>query len=189
MLPNFVTIHKEVCEISDVENFCSRKSGLFTKIHQDLLRTNVPHCARFHPEKALQFFLHPSVFWRPRGTLCQNSLILALMYSKAPSINLLNFVPLWQPIYEISAAKLRWFRWNVTDRPTKTENDVSACMRRQKKQVTIPQYFSPSTADSNSDSKHDEVRTQCSHIATCSHILQWASILIYTLSVKENKPL
>ena len=39
--------------------------------------------------KALQFFLHPSVFWRP---LCQSSPIWVITYSKAPSIKLPNFV-------------------------------------------------------------------------------------------------
>ena len=67
MLPNFVTIPKEVCEISAVENVCSRKSGLFTKIYQDLLRNNVPHCAKFHPEKALQFFYTLQYFGVPGG--------------------------------------------------------------------------------------------------------------------------
>ena len=48
MVPNFVTL-RQVCEISIVENLCSRKSGpKFTKISQDLLRTSAPHCAKFH---------------------------------------------------------------------------------------------------------------------------------------------
>jgi len=41
-------------------------------------------------EKMLQIFLHPSVFWRPRGNfLGQSSLFLALMYSNPP-------LPSWQ---------------------------------------------------------------------------------------------
>jgi len=55
-------------------------------------------------EKALQF-LQPSVFWRPRGPPCRISLVLALMYSEAHSINVPNFVPFWKFLYEIPAAK------------------------------------------------------------------------------------
>jgi len=42
-LPNFVALRQKLCEISAVENLCSRKSGPnFTKIGDDLLLTNVP---------------------------------------------------------------------------------------------------------------------------------------------------
>ena len=34
-----------------------------------------------------------------------------VMYNKATSINLPNFIPFWQPLYEIPATKLRRLRW------------------------------------------------------------------------------
>jgi len=44
------------------------------------------------------------------------------------SINVPNFVPFWQPVSEISVAKLRWFRWQ---RDRQTVNDMSLhTMRR-----------------------------------------------------------
>ena len=65
---------------------------MFTKVPQDLLGTNAPHCAKFHRdrpnhvhEKSVGFFLHQSVFWRLRDPQRQSSPILILMYSKAPT--------------------------------------------------------------------------------------------------------
>ena len=52
MTPNtakFRRISTKACKISAVKNLCSQKTGpKFTKIPYDLLRTNVPHCAKFH---------------------------------------------------------------------------------------------------------------------------------------------
>jgi len=71
MVPNFVTVRQEVCcEISAVENFCSRKSGRrFTKIPQDLLHAPMPVITQNFIalrqtmyEKNVSIF---SVFWRP----------------------------------------------------------------------------------------------------------------------------
>ena len=70
MVPNFVTLRQEVCEISAVENLCCRKTGpRFTKIPQDLLHAPMPVITRNFIalrqtmyEKNVSIF---SVFWRP----------------------------------------------------------------------------------------------------------------------------
>jgi len=42
--------------------------------------------------------LNPALFWRPRGDLFGQSLpSWALIYSKAPTMKLPNFVPFWKP--------------------------------------------------------------------------------------------
>jgi len=99
MVPNFVTLRKEMCEISAVkiENFCSQKSGPnFTKIAHDLLRTNACHRAKFYgarpnglQEKRYKFFT-PFTILAPQG---QSSPAWVIMYSKVLSINLPKLVP------------------------------------------------------------------------------------------------
>jgi len=75
-------------------------------------------------EKSYNFFYTLRYFGAPAVLLGQSSPMLALMCNK-PSINLSNFVPFWQPVYEISvAAKFHRFRWR-RDRQ-QTVNDVSA---------------------------------------------------------------
>jgi len=45
----------------------------------------------------------------------------------ARSINVPNFVPFWQPLYNESAAKIRRFRWRRDpEKHAKTVNDMSA---------------------------------------------------------------
>jgi len=70
-----------------------------------------------YEKSVTKFFYTLQYFGAPGDLLGQNSPISAMMYSKAPSINLPNFVPFWQPVYEISSAELRGFRWNC-DRQT-----------------------------------------------------------------------
>jgi len=94
-LPNFVTLRQNVCEISAAENFRFRISApKFSKIVDDLLRTNASRHAKFclrsakrYMKKALQNISTP--FSRPilacHGDLLgQSSSLLALMYGKAP---------------------------------------------------------------------------------------------------------
>jgi len=65
---------------------------------------NTPHCAKFHRtrpndvwEKRYKF-LRPSVFWRPGGPLgLKLTEVSAVMYSKARTINVPNFIPFWHP--------------------------------------------------------------------------------------------
>ena len=82
-------------EISAIENFWTWKSGpKFTKITRPTAH-ECPHCAKFHcawpndvQEKCSKNFLHPSLFWCPRGTpLGQSPSVSALMYSKGRSVN------------------------------------------------------------------------------------------------------
>jgi len=68
--------------------------------------------------KALQNILPPSVLSTTGEPLGRSSPILALTYSEAHSINLPNFVPLWKPVYEISAARNRRFSYKVHHRMT-----------------------------------------------------------------------
>jgi len=92
---NFVALRHEVCQISTVENLRSRKSGpKFTKIWDALLCTNAPHRVKFHRarpndvwEKCYKF-LHPSVFWRPKGLLGQVRLPLSTCQTLSRSDNL-----------------------------------------------------------------------------------------------------
>jgi len=100
-MPIFVTLWQEVCEISAVENLCCQK---VTKVHQNgswpaahkcpllcqISSHSVERCAR----KALQnFFIPFSLLALQVDHLCQSSPIWVMMYSKAPSIKLPNFVP------------------------------------------------------------------------------------------------
>jgi len=106
-----------------VRNIRCRKFMLpkkWTKVHQNSLRSAMHQCpwlrqissrsAKRCTRKALQFFHILQYFGAPTGSLGQSSLISALMYSKAPSINLPNFVPLWQPIYALSLPSAIWAR-------------------------------------------------------------------------------
>jgi len=67
---------------------------MFTKIPYNLVRTNAPHHAKFHrTRKVLQKILTLFSISAPQGDhLGQSSPILALIYSKAPCINLPNFI-------------------------------------------------------------------------------------------------
>jgi len=127
MVQNFVTLLKELCEISTVENLCSRKSGpKITKISQDLLRTNAPHCAKFHRtwpkdvwEKCYKIFLHPTVFWRPRGPSRSKFTNLDIEDSLD---HLAKFRALVTIYLRDKAAELRWFcqkRDQQTDKDSK----------------------------------------------------------------------
>jgi len=64
------------------------------------------NAAKFRRARSNKNFLHPAIFWRPRGT----SSAMAWMYSKGRTTNVPSFVPFWRPAYEISPAELRWFR-------------------------------------------------------------------------------
>jgi len=80
-----------------------------------MLQTNVRHRATYHrarpndvQEKCYKVFFTPLSLLAPQGdALRQSSSILQLMYGKAQSINMPNFVPFGQRVYEIPAAKLR----------------------------------------------------------------------------------
>jgi len=104
-MPNFVILLQKMSEIPAIENLCSWKSGpKFTKIWDDLLRTNAPYFARSVKRctrKALQFFYILKYFGALGDSLGQSSLIWVVLYSKAPSIKLPNFIPFWKPSYEI----------------------------------------------------------------------------------------
>ena len=92
-----------------------------TKVHQ-IRGTNVdwpdPNAAKFHHarpndvrEKELRKFVTPfSIFATHGDPLAKVHQSWHYMYRKAVSISLPNFVSLWQPVYEISAAELRRFR-------------------------------------------------------------------------------
>ena len=55
--------------------------------------------------------------------LGRSSPVLQLVYCMFRPINVQNFVPFWQPMYEISAPKLRWFRWQH-DRQTRIQTKL-----------------------------------------------------------------
>jgi len=100
-----------------------------------------PKAAKLHhaqPDKSVtKFFYALQYFGVPGGPLGQSSPILAMMYIRDGTTNVPNFVLFWQPVYEISAAELHWFRWKhdpQTDKK-KTVNDMSPCtMWRQQLQ-------------------------------------------------------
>jgi len=110
----YVTVQKEVCEISAIENLCSRKldqsSLMSLKICYTTMPLIVPNFVALgqtiYEKSVTNFFTPFSILASQRRTLGQSSLISALMYREAASINLPNFAPLWQPVYEISAAEL-----------------------------------------------------------------------------------
>jgi len=63
-------------------------------------------------EKIVTNFFTPfTILASQRDSLGQSSPVWAVMHSKAASTKTLNFVPFWQPPYEISSAKVRRFRW------------------------------------------------------------------------------
>jgi len=87
----------------------------WTKVHQNpsrsATRTNARHYAKFHRappndvrEKRFNFFSILAPLGKPLG---RSSPISASMYSKARSTNVPNFVPFFQPVYDIFAAELR----------------------------------------------------------------------------------
>ena len=100
-LPNFVALRQK-CARYPLSKICApgKRGPKFTKIGDELLRTNAPRHAIFHrarqtmhQKKSYKFCPHPSVFWRSRGDpLGQRSPIWLVMYSKATSIKLSNFV-------------------------------------------------------------------------------------------------
>jgi len=68
------------------------------------------HSAKRWTRKALQNFFTPfSILAFQRNHLGQSSPISALMYNKDQTINVPNFIPFWQPVYEIPPAELCWF--------------------------------------------------------------------------------
>ena len=117
--PNFVALRQEVCEIP-----ADRKFLLPGNVDQRLEPKSLKTCYAPMPLcQSLTNMLHPSVFWRLRGTRRPKFTNLGRYQCAKPSnlskwYLLPNFVD---------------FVENVTDRPTKTVNDVSPhTMRRQK---------------------------------------------------------
>jgi len=56
-------------------------------------------------EKSVTIFTTCSILAPQGDPLCRVSLVLALMYSNAHSINVPNFVPFWKFLCEIPAAQ------------------------------------------------------------------------------------
>ena len=77
-----------------------------------------------------------------RDPLGQSSPILAVMYNRAPSINLLNDVPFSKPVYKTSAAKFRRFCWRH-DRQ-KSKRYVSAYHMATINELKVPQLWQTS---------------------------------------------
>jgi len=73
-----------------VRDICCQKSGSnFTNAQMPLIVRNfIALSQAMYTRKALQIFLHPSVFWRIRGTPGPKFTHLGQMYSTAPSISL-----------------------------------------------------------------------------------------------------
>jgi len=90
------------------------------------------HSAKRCTRKALQKFYTLHYFGTPGESLGQTSPISVVMYMKAPSIKVPNFVPFWKPVYELAAAKVRRFRRRRDPHTQKkTVNDMSPhTMRR-----------------------------------------------------------
>jgi len=91
--------------------FVLHKSGpKFTKIGDDLLRTNTPYRVKFHRapptmhKKSVTKLYTLHYFGTLGDPLGQSSPIWVVIYSK-----LSNFFPFWKPLYEIFAAKVRRF--------------------------------------------------------------------------------
>ena len=100
-------------------------------------------------EKCVTDFLHPSVLWRPRRTpwaKVHQSRHWCTPDNKDQTTNTPNFILLWQPVYEISAAEFRWFRWK-RDRQTwltdVTDNTSKRCEPYWSKTKII--FLSPHT--------------------------------------------
>jgi len=115
-MPNFV-IWQEMCEICTVENLCSSKSGprKLTKI-DDLLCKNAPHHGKFHctqpnDVRDIANLFTPFCILALRVIPGPKFTSLSPNVQQAPSIKMPNFIPLWKFLYEISAAKFGWFRW------------------------------------------------------------------------------
>jgi len=69
MLPIFVALQQKMCKIFAVGNFCSRTVGQCSPV--SLKTCYACHCAKFchaRPNAVTIFFLHPSLFWRRRGS-------------------------------------------------------------------------------------------------------------------------
>jgi len=104
----------------------------FNKTGEDLLRTNTPKRAKFHRcqpngvrEKRYNF-LHPSVFWRPRGTPGPKFTNLSGDVEQGPLYQAAEF-RLRPTTYEISAAKVRRFRRRC-DRQTNKKKCISEAL-------------------------------------------------------------
>jgi len=106
-----------------VWDICCRKFVVpqkWTKVHQNMTWSATHKCpscqisshsAKRCATKALQLFYTLQYFGAPGDSWANVHQSWFRQYSKAPSINLPNFVPLWKPVYEISSAKVRRFRW------------------------------------------------------------------------------
>ena len=96
----YVILLKELCEIPAIENLCSwkldqssLKSLEICYAPMPLIVPNFVALGQTMNEKSVAIFFYIiQYFGAPGVTLGQSSLISALMYSKASSINLPNFV-------------------------------------------------------------------------------------------------
>jgi len=100
MLPYFAVLQQEVCEISAVKNASGKvdqsspKSLSACYAIMLLIVPNFITCSQLMYEKSvINFFYTLQDFGTPEGPPSQNSPTLALVYSKAPYINVQNFIP------------------------------------------------------------------------------------------------
>ena len=118
-LPNFVALRQKCARYPLWEIFSpgklNQRSPKSLKICYAPMPLSVPNFIALdqtmYEKSATKNVLHPSVFWRARGLPGPKFTSPGIDIQQGPSINLPNFVPFWQPVYEIFAAKLRWFRW------------------------------------------------------------------------------
>jgi len=95
---------------ASVKNWCKSPHGNKCHLARPPTIPNFVALGQTMYDKSVKMFTASSILAPQGDLLSQSSPILAMVCSKTPSIKLLNFVPIWKPTCEISAAKIRRFR-------------------------------------------------------------------------------